>query len=267
MEGGTYDVMIVAGDEPYRLSQSLYRLAQDVGIPLPQFYGRRVYCDYNGAEKWLITTLIQGRIMDDDDPEMCYTEPYPDWDISVEMAIHGAISRICFKYHNYITNGTAYRLFGERNEEGDAVDRGDQHVTAVRSHLMEREALSVGTEILLQRQIAVIDEQRARIKKMEVAMLNMDAIIEGSKAKERQKDAITFAIQAQSAYFAKESYGMDKVKEENKALKEELEELQKKMSKMTMDLEESSSLRGPQPKKRMKAPTYFKLFPPPPSDA
>ena len=104
---------------------------------------------------------------------------------------------------------------------------------------------------------------------MEVAMLNMDAIIEGSKAKEKQKDAITFAIQAQSAYFAKESYGMDKVKEENKALKEELEELQKKMSKMAVDLEESSSSRGPQPKKRMKASTYFKLFPPPPppSDA
>ena len=29
--------------------------------------------------------------MDDEDPEMLYTEAYPDWDLSVEMAIHGAI--------------------------------------------------------------------------------------------------------------------------------------------------------------------------------
>ena len=161
-------MMIVAGDEPYRLSESLYHLARDVGIPLPQFYGSRVYFDRNGAEKWLITTLIQGRVKDDEDPEMLYTEAYPDWDLSMEMAIHGAISRICYKYRNYVTHGSAYRLFGERNEDGDAIDRGDQHITAIRNYLMEREALSVGTEILLQKQIAVIDEHRARIKRMEV---------------------------------------------------------------------------------------------------
>ena len=66
-----------------RLSESLFHLAKDVGIPPPQFYGREVYCDYNGAEKWLITTLIQGRIVDDEDPEMLYTEAYPDWRLSI----------------------------------------------------------------------------------------------------------------------------------------------------------------------------------------
>ena len=45
MDEDTYDVMIVAGDEPYRLSDSLFHLAKDVGIPPPQFYGREVYCD------------------------------------------------------------------------------------------------------------------------------------------------------------------------------------------------------------------------------
>ena len=159
MEEGTYDLMIVAGDEPYWLIESLFHLAKDVGIPAPQFYGRRVYCDYNGAEKWLITTLIQGRIVDDGDPEMLYTEAYPDWSISVGMAIHGAISRICYKYRSHVTHGSAYRLFGERNEAGDPIDRGNQHNTAIRTHFMEREALSVSTEELLQRQIAVIDAQ------------------------------------------------------------------------------------------------------------
>ena len=263
--------MIAAGDEPYRLSETLFYLAHDVGIGLPQFYGSRVYQDPNGAEKWVITTCIPGRVgEEDEDPGMHYTQDYPDWFTSVELAILGAMSRIIYKYNDYMSDWTVFRYMGARDETGEAIVETGENISSLRSHFMEREALAVATESLLAQQLSVIDEQRARIKQMEIAMLNMDDIIEGSKAKEKQKDAITFAIQAQSAYFAKESYGMDKVKEENKALKEELEELQKKMSKMTMDLEKSSSSRGPHPKKRMKAPTYFKLFtppPPPPSDA
>ena len=97
MEGGPYELMIEAGDEPYRLSGSLYRLARAVGIPPPQFYGRQMYYDDSLAEKWLITTIIQGRTGDDDDPGVCYTQAYPDWCTSVEMAIHGAMSRIIFR--------------------------------------------------------------------------------------------------------------------------------------------------------------------------
>ena len=106
--------MIVAGEEPYRLSGSLYCLARDVGIPPPQFYGRQVYYDGNGAEKWLITTLIQGRIGEDDDPGVWYTQAYPDWSTSVEMAIHGAMSRVIFKYRDHVPRSGVFRFLGER---------------------------------------------------------------------------------------------------------------------------------------------------------
>lgn len=305
MEGGPYDIMIVAGEEPYRLSGSLYCLARDVGIPLPQFYGRQVYYDGNGAEKWLITTLIQGRIGEDDDPGVCYTQAYPDWCTSVEMAIHGAMSRIIFRYRDHVPRSGAFRFFGERDEDGDAIDSNDEHITHLRAHIVERKALAVGTESLLQKQIAVIDEQRAKIKRMEIAILNMDAIIEGSKDKERQKDAITFAIQAQGAFFAEKSNEMDQVKENNKALQEEIEVLQKKMAQMTVIQEEkkpqeepelipenqvegaedeeegdpeerepwstsdekSSPERDQQPKKRTKASEFYAQFTPPARDS
>lgn len=299
MEEDTYDVMIVAGDEPYWLSESLFRLAKDVGIPAPQFYGREVYCDISGAQKWMITTLIQGRSEDVEDLDMMYTEPYPDWSISVGMAIHGAISRICYKYRSHVTHGSAYRLFGERNEAGDAIDRGNQHNTAIRTHFMEREALSVGTEVLLQRQIGVIDAQRDRIRQMERAILKMDATIEDLKGKGEDKNAMIFGWQAQSAYFAVEYNEMDQVKKKNNALQEEIDELQKKIAQMTVDreeekpqeklelipenqaegdeedpeereswntsdedtaTEESSPESDDPPKKRLKAPEYYKKF-------
>ena len=234
MEEGTYDVMIVAGDEPYRLSGSLFRLARDVGIPPPQFYGRQMYYDDNYAEKWLITTIIQGRIGDDDDPGVCYTQAFPDWDTSVEMAIHGAMSRIIFRYRDHVPRSGCFRFLGERDEDGCVADSNDEHDTQIRAHLMEREALAVATESLLQRQVAVIDAQREKIQRMGVAMHNMDYIIESSKVREVKLNAAIFAIQAQSAFYAGRSYEVDKVKDENQALRVEIEELHKKMAQMTM---------------------------------
>ena len=99
---------------------------------------------------------------------------------------------------------------------------------------MEREALAVATESLLQRQVAVIDAQREKIQRMGVAMHNMDYIIESSKVRQIKLNAAIFAIQAQSAFYAGRSYEVDRVKEENQALRVEIEELHKKMAQMTM---------------------------------
>ena len=302
MEEGTYEVMVVAGDEPYWLSKTLFLLAKEVGIPPPQFYGNPVFCSINGAEKWWITTLIQGRTVDYKDLDMVYTEAYPDWNISVGMAMHGAISRICHKYRSLITHGSTYRLFGERNEAGDALDRSDQNLSAVRKHLMELEVLSVSSEVLLQKQIGVIEAQRDRIQLMERAILKMDATIEDLKGKGKDKDAMIDEWQAQSAHFAVKYNEMEQVKEKNSALQEEIEELLKKIAQMTVDregeesqekpeitlenqaedeeeepeereswdtsdedtpTEESSPERENPPKKRQKAMKYFKKFQPP----
>ena len=78
---------------------------------------------------------------------------------------------------------------------------------------------------------------------MERAILNMDATIEVLKGKEGKKDAMIFGWQAQSAYFAEKNNEMDQVKEKNKALQEEIEELQKKIAQMTVDREDRKSTR------------------------
>ena len=142
-------MMIEAGDEPYRLSGTLYCLARAVRIPPPQFYGKQVYHDDSLAEKWLITTIIQGRSGDDDDPGVRYTQAFPDWDTSVEMAIHGAMSRIIFRYRDHVPRSGCFRFLGERDEDGCVADSNDEHDTQIRAHLMEREALAVASESLL----------------------------------------------------------------------------------------------------------------------
>ena len=121
-----YDVVVVAGDAQFWLSQCLYDLAVDVGIPSPLFFGKVHYCDYNGAEKWQITTLIKKRTADPLDFDLEYTKFYPDFDCSIGMAIHGAISRICKKYRARITHGSVFRLFAERGMTGEVIYRSDQ---------------------------------------------------------------------------------------------------------------------------------------------
>ena len=199
-----YDEVVIAGDDPYWLSRCLYDLAIDVGIPPPHFYGKREYDDYNGAEKWQITTYIPGRNTDAHDLGMVYTIPYPDFEVSVGMAMQGAIARICNRYRAHITHGSVFRLFGERYETGEAFDRWDQHLTAIRSHFMEREFMAVDIEVMMQRQIAVIDSQRERIKKLERTILKLSDHKDELLGKVEDKEAMIVATQAQSIHFARE---------------------------------------------------------------
>jgi hypothetical protein len=53
---------------------------------------------------------------------MEYTEAYVDWDHSVEIAMQGAIARICPKYHEEIPLTSGYYYFGERNKEGNHIE-------------------------------------------------------------------------------------------------------------------------------------------------
>jgi hypothetical protein len=74
-------------------------------------------------EKWEIQTIIKGREDEPEDSTMDYTNSYIDWSGSVEIAMQGAIARICHKYHHRFTTTTPYHQFGERDEEGCAIDR------------------------------------------------------------------------------------------------------------------------------------------------
>jgi hypothetical protein len=117
----TYDKRVVAGEGPHLFTKILLHLATLVQIPPPVYCGKMQYKEY-GMEKWLIQTTILGRLDEDGDSTMEYTEAYIDWNFSVDIAMQGAIARICGKYHYLIPLTSAYGIFGERSREGYPVN-------------------------------------------------------------------------------------------------------------------------------------------------
>jgi hypothetical protein len=112
-------------------------------------------------EKWLIQTTIQGRLDEEGESKMEYTEAYVDWKFSVGIAMQGAIARICHKYRSLIPYPTAYGMFGERSVGGLAVDRrGQEFHSLLRGYLTERECCSVNLEDMLKKQIDNQDQFR-----------------------------------------------------------------------------------------------------------
>jgi hypothetical protein len=88
-----YDHRVVAGLGNYTFSKTLLELSDFVGIPPPEFRGRRMY-KKNGMEKWEIQTIIRGYKEDPEDPTMDYTSAYIDWSGFVEIAMQGAMAHI-----------------------------------------------------------------------------------------------------------------------------------------------------------------------------
>jgi hypothetical protein len=172
-----YDEMLIAGDEAYFLSRMLYDLSRVVDIPPPLFQGKRLYQEH-GTEVWMIKTFISGSVVDPDDPDMMYTEVYPDWPNSVEIAIQGAIARICHKFHQVIPPTSPYYNFGEHTEDGTPVDRSaEEDQTGCRAYLTEREFLSSSIEKLLRKQIAIMDEAREVLKQCNVRVTQAEAAL------------------------------------------------------------------------------------------
>jgi hypothetical protein len=135
-----------------------------------------------GMEKWLIQTTIQGRLDEEGESTMEYTEAYVDWRYYVEIAMLGAIARIRHKYRALIPYPSAYGMFGERSIGGHAVDRrGQEFHSLLRGYLTERERCSVNLEDMLKKQIINQDQFRGlmdlatkRIMETEFALVMMD---------------------------------------------------------------------------------------------
>jgi hypothetical protein len=119
-----------------------------------------LYKEY-GLEKWEIQTIIRGREEDPEDPTMDYISAYIDWSGFVEIAMQGAIARICYKYHHRISSTTPYYQFGERDEEGCAMDRRNLEThSLLQTYMTEREYSAVNTEDMLKKQIMLMDKCR-----------------------------------------------------------------------------------------------------------
>ncbi|XP_071683404.1 uncharacterized protein [Lolium perenne] len=227
-----------------------------VGIPPPVIQGRQLYKEHD-TEAWLIKTFIPGSDDDLDDPGMTYSDIYPDWENSVEIAIQGAIARIRHKFHRKIPPTSPYYQFGERAGDGTPLRRmGARNESVCRNYMIEREFVSANSEMLLKRQTTLVTEARetlqyanARNMQMEAALLAIDdkrlaleerialledpvkleekIIISDNWAKAVQK-TITLMLENR-AIETKEHDEMkkenDALKMENKLLKETIEEL------------------------------------------
>jgi hypothetical protein len=155
-----YDHRVIAGLGGCCFSKTLLELSDFVGIPPPEFRSRRVYKEY-GLEKWEIQTIIRGREEDPEDPTMDYTNAYTDWSNSVDIAMQGAVSHICHKYHHYLASTTPYYHFGERDEAGNAMERRNLEPYSIPwTYMTEKEYITVNTENMLKRQILLMDKFR-----------------------------------------------------------------------------------------------------------
>jgi hypothetical protein len=153
-----YDHGVVAGLGCYHFSETLLELSNFIGIPPPEFRGRRVYKEYD-LEKWEIQTIIQGREEDPEHPTMDYTIAYIDWSYGVEIAMQGAVARIFHKHHHRFSSTTPYYLFGEHNESGRTMDqRITESPSIYWTYMTEREYNTVNMEDMLKKQILLMDK-------------------------------------------------------------------------------------------------------------
>jgi hypothetical protein len=132
-----------------------------------------------GMEKWEIQTIIQGREEDPEDSTMDYINPYIDWSGSVEIAMQGAVARICYKYHHRFSSTTPYYQFGERNEEGCTMDRrGLETHTLFQTYMTEREYSAVNMEDMLTRQIKLMDKFRETMEVPSQRIITAESCLE-----------------------------------------------------------------------------------------
>jgi hypothetical protein len=100
---------------------------------------------------------------------------YPDWTNSVEIAMQDAIARICHKYQQGISTMSPYYYFGERSADDTPIDRSDEEYHPVyRSYRAEREFISANTEMLLKKQVVVMDDARETLKQCNTRIMQAE---------------------------------------------------------------------------------------------
>ena len=136
----------------------LAELATLVGIPPPIFQGQQLY-KQSEIERWLIETTIPANPEDPSTHEEIYEERYPDWEISLSIAMQGAIGRICGIYRHLIPTGSPYRTLGRRSMDGvPFYYTMTEHWPLQRRYLMEHECGAAALEDLLKEEMKFVDQ-------------------------------------------------------------------------------------------------------------
>src|SRR3954454_20637724 len=153
MEG--YTTSFTAGDKEggdHFFSEELAAFAKSVGVPKPEFRGKFLTAAMERPPRCQIETRIRGRITIPETPDEVYTQVYPDWSTGLEMAIHGALSRLCYAYHTTAPHET-YFQYGWRNMEGVPFLRNVplEKKPSIKFHMSELECHIVSVEDALAR--------------------------------------------------------------------------------------------------------------------
>lgn len=221
----SYTETHTAGDGKGRLfCDQLAALAVEVDLPKPEFRGKALPFVVGQPARWQIETRIRGRTVTPETPDEVYTRIYPDWSTGVEMAMLGALSRLCYQYRTVIPRETFYQ-YGWRSMEGVPVLRTvpAQKTTSCKNQLSHLECLAARVEDILEDEMKDHDETKAayrqmrntaidqaeRIKLLENTIWNMGSRIDELETEKNKleaqiekKDAQIFGWQAQSAFFA-----------------------------------------------------------------
>src|SRR3954468_1097959 len=280
----TYSRTAIAGGNPaHCFNHTLQELADFVGIDSPTFRGKLLYREHDLA-KWEIKTVIPKHDDNPSDVNMEYSEEYPDWDFSIDMAMQGAFAHIYHKYHDRIPRTSAYFQFGERTEDGRPFDHtGTDKWSIIHQYMVEREYSIVGMEDVLRGQMDGIEklmdkhdardksvvEAQAKIVDLElenvVIQERMSMLEEPLKMEERMicsnvwaetlKKTLLLTIENRTAEPQKREVLMGKMEAlemENQALKGTITQL----------LEERVEEKTPKRKTRQATRQYLKRFKP-----
>ncbi|KAM0923785.1 hypothetical protein ACQ4PT_005309 [Festuca glaucescens] len=217
----SYTTSYTAGVGEGRLfSTQLAALAKRVGLPKPEFRGKPLPHVVGQPPRWQIETMIRGCTVTPETPDEVYTKIYPNWSTGVEMAMHGALSRLCNEYRTTIPQETFYQ-YGRRTMEGVPILRtiSKEKVNSCKHQLSELECHIIRMEDLMEDEMKDHDKTRAaykqmwliaidkaeRIDTMEDTILNMGNHIAEQEAEKKKmeaqlekRDAHIFALQAQT---------------------------------------------------------------------
>jgi hypothetical protein len=126
-------------------------------------------------ERWLIETTLPANPEDPATHEEIYEERYPDWELSLSIAMQGAIGRICGIYRHLIPTGSPFRTLGRRSMDGAPFYYTvTEHWTLQRRYLMEHECSTAALEDMLKDEMKIVDQAADVVKEANVRIQTLE---------------------------------------------------------------------------------------------
>ena len=164
-----YTFFFTAGDTfDHHFSHNLAKLTDSLELPRPEFRGKHVSMD-PGLTRMEIETKIRGRLISPMTEDIVYVKKYNDWNGGLEMAMHDAMSRLCYMY-KIVLPSDSFRQFGRRTADGVPIWylNGKEKMTPCAFQLMEMEGLTANMEDMISFEMEMNDNARITMQQMKI---------------------------------------------------------------------------------------------------